>query len=272
MQPEAARPGQAPAPAPPALNPQQWEVVRHPLDEPLLVQACAGTGKTTTLIERLVFMLQQVGATWIEVCLTLIAICNATRSRPLRVPHLPLPQGVLPRRVLLVTFTVKDPCPTHPPARLPPSLQRWEAVFHPLAGGPIPQMWEDTTPPPPPGAKYKRWSMALMVAELCKSMTIALPATLTGISVGQAGRRSYRAAAEAAAEGFDPQEAAAAAAAAAAEVLPTADQQQQQQQQQQPQLLGEQQMAAEYAALPPDQQAQMAAFMTALQQQQQQQQ
>ncbi|PSC71579.1 ATP-dependent DNA helicase isoform A [Micractinium conductrix] len=194
-----------------ACNPKQrdqWEVVRHPLDEPLLVQACAGTGKTTTLIERLVFMLQQ----------------------------------------------------------------RWEAVFHPLAGGPIPQMWEDTTPPPPPGAKYKRWSMALMVAELCKSMTIALPATLTGISVGQAGRRSYRAAAEAAAEGFDPQEAAAAAAAAAAEVLPTADQQQQQQQQQQPQLLGEQQMAAEYAALPPDQQAQMAAFMTALQQQQQQQQ
>lgn len=44
------------------LNEEQRAAATHPLDRPLLVQAGAGTGKTTTLIARVAFALQQVGA------------------------------------------------------------------------------------------------------------------------------------------------------------------------------------------------------------------
>lgn len=41
------------------LNQEQRAAAMHPLDRPLLVQAGAGTGKTTTLMARVAFALQQ---------------------------------------------------------------------------------------------------------------------------------------------------------------------------------------------------------------------
>ena len=45
---------------PPPLNAEQRAVTEADLDTPLLVLACAGTGKTTAIIERVAFMIQQV--------------------------------------------------------------------------------------------------------------------------------------------------------------------------------------------------------------------
>ena len=53
-----------PPPPPPApaqqLNDEQRAVVDHPADSPLLVLACAGTGKTTTLMHRTATLLRRV--------------------------------------------------------------------------------------------------------------------------------------------------------------------------------------------------------------------
>lgn len=55
----------AAAPPPPALlsrlNPEQLAVAQFDTNRPLLVLACAGTGKTTTLMARVGEMLRQVG-------------------------------------------------------------------------------------------------------------------------------------------------------------------------------------------------------------------
>lgn len=65
---QAAAAAAAGPPPPPALlarlNAEQLAVAQFAIDRPLLVLACAGTGKTTTLMARVAEMLRQVSRPW----------------------------------------------------------------------------------------------------------------------------------------------------------------------------------------------------------------
>lgn len=93
-------PAAAAAPILQRLNEQQRAAATHPLDRPLLVQAGAGTGKTTTLIARVAYTLQQVGqAAGAAGRQKMQRCCSPSPSA------LACTQGVPPYRMLLLTYT-----------------------------------------------------------------------------------------------------------------------------------------------------------------------
>lgn len=107
--------GTSPPPVPTNLTPEQAAAAHAPLDQPLMILAAAGTGKTTTMLERCRFMLEQVHMKASR-CNGGSPLC-AWRRHPSQMPacaklHTPLTanhpyhqQGVSPEQLLVLTFS-----------------------------------------------------------------------------------------------------------------------------------------------------------------------
>lgn len=96
------------------LTPEQAAAAHAELDTPLMIIAAAGTGKTTTMLERVKFMVDQVGVRGAPChassaprrCRALARGMLAPTNRPCRLAaHPSHRQGVPPEEVLVLTFS-----------------------------------------------------------------------------------------------------------------------------------------------------------------------